>query len=325
MNQLIGRYMHNKLLTICIPTYNRKKFVCELVSSIIDFGLLSKVELIVIDDGSSDGTFSELQEIKCLGNEKPRYIYQENKGFVGTSLSFFNLCKTEYLMLADDDMIITKGVFDLIDFLDKQKPDFVAPIFLASNGVSMARGRGKTEKMRIQDFHSATDHGPGLVYHIKAFQTALGELNERIKTGCLASEFYFLGVLLLLMFPKSDNFWWCAIPTCGYRKTGAEPSGIRDACGRKYNFIIPRWERHQSLATLYLFLIENTPDQDKKNIYTRLLIAHNALIYALFRDGLMFEAPKLLSLFDGGSAFYDLRNFFSRTKAFLSYIKARWL
>ncbi|EKD91651.1 MAG: hypothetical protein ACD_29C00462G0003 [uncultured bacterium] len=317
--------MNNKLLTICIPTYNRKRFVCDLVSSIIDFGLLSKVDLIVIDDGSSDGTFSELEKIKCCGNENPHYIYQENKGFINTAISFFYLCKTEYLMLADDDMIITKGIFDLIVFLDKQGPDFVSPIFSATDSLSIFRGRRKTEKMHIQDFHSATDHGPGLVYRVKAFQTAVGEINERIKTGCLASEFYFLGALLLFLFVKSDNFWWYGISTCGFRKTGAEPSGIRDASGRKYTFIIPRWERHKALADLYLYLIKKAPNKDKKNTYKRLLIMHNISIYACFREGLISEAPKLLSLFDGGSVFYDLRHFYSRAKAFLSYFKARWL
>ena len=325
MNQPIGRYMHNKLLTICIPTYNRKKFVCELVSSIIDFGLLSKIELIVIDDGSSDGTFSELQKIKGSNNDNPHYIYQENKGFVKTSLSFFYLCKTEYLMLADDDMIITKGVFDLIDFLETRRPDFVSPIFSATDGLSIFRGRRKTEKMHIQDFHSATDHGPGLVYRVEAFQAALVEINERIKAGCHASEFYFLGALLLFLFPKSDNFWWYGISTCGFRKTGAEPSGIRGVYGEKYTYIMPRWERHKALVTLYRYLIEKAPSKDKKNTYKRLLTMHNLAVYAYFREGLISEAPELLPLFDGGSVFYDFRHFYSRTKAFLSYFKARWL
>ena len=313
-----------KKLTICIPTYNRKRCVCELVDSIIKLNLFSKIDLVIIDDGSSDGTYRALQEIKYPEDANVSLTYQENKGFVYTAVSFFSKCKTEYLMLADDDMLITGRISDLIEFIENVKPDFVSPVWLSSDGRGIARGRKSREKINIQDFHLATDHGPGLIYRVESVQTVLDELIVRLSEKCLVTEMCFLGVILLYLFLKSDNFWWCPIPTCGYRKTGAEPSNVRDIYGRTYKFIIPIWERHQSWASLYSSLIKKTTIQSKKTVYQRLLTMENLGVYQQFRTGLSCEAPELLAFFDGGSVWYDIRHFYNRIRSFLIYAKVRW-
>ena len=46
-----------KTLTICIPTYNRKTFLSRLLKNIENNCLLyNEIEVIVVDDGSTDGT-----------------------------------------------------------------------------------------------------------------------------------------------------------------------------------------------------------------------------------------------------------------------------
>lgn len=311
-------------LTICVPTYNRKKCVCELVHSIINSNLLSQLDLLIIDDGSSDGTYNALKEIIYPENANVRIEYQENKGFVYTAASFFSKCQTDYLMLADDDMIITEKIPDLINFLDRIKPDFVSPIWHGDDGISIFRGKKSEEKMNIEDFHLATDHGPGLVYRIAPTQPIVSELMVQIKSGCQVTELFFLGVILLYLFLEGDNFWWCSITTCGFRKTGAEPSNIRDMYGRNYKFIISIWERHRSWNPFYESLIKRTSSQSKKITYQKLLTKENLTIYQQFRMGLSVETPELLKFFDGGSVFYDIRHFYSRVKSFIFYAKVRW-
>ncbi|MFC1570255.1 glycosyltransferase family 2 protein [Candidatus Omnitrophota bacterium] len=62
--------------SVIIPTYNRCKFLEVAVPSVLDqtFGDL---ELIVIDDGSSDGTREFLSN---LGSDRLKYVYQDNSG-----------------------------------------------------------------------------------------------------------------------------------------------------------------------------------------------------------------------------------------------------
>jgi glycosyltransferase involved in cell wall biosynthesis len=60
--------------SIIIPTYNRKKFLKICISSILNQDF-KNYEMIIIDDGSSDGTKEEVEKIK---SKKIRYFYQKN-------------------------------------------------------------------------------------------------------------------------------------------------------------------------------------------------------------------------------------------------------
>ena len=66
----------NPLVSIVIPTFNRKRFVCEAIDSCLA-QTYQNCEVIVIDDGSTDGTGEHL-----LGEYggRIRYIRQENQG-----------------------------------------------------------------------------------------------------------------------------------------------------------------------------------------------------------------------------------------------------
>ena len=52
------------VLSICVLTYNRPAFLVELLNSIValDKSWLDKIEIIVIDNGSTDDTWKTLNE-----------------------------------------------------------------------------------------------------------------------------------------------------------------------------------------------------------------------------------------------------------------------
>ena len=60
------------LVTVIIPTFNRKEIVKEAITSVLDQDY-PKIEVLVVDDGSTDGTGEELQ--KTFGSVI-RYVYQ---------------------------------------------------------------------------------------------------------------------------------------------------------------------------------------------------------------------------------------------------------
>ena len=51
------------LISVIIPAYNHERYVEECIRSIMA-QTYRNIELIVIDDGSTDGTFAKLQELK---------------------------------------------------------------------------------------------------------------------------------------------------------------------------------------------------------------------------------------------------------------------
>ena len=63
-------------VSIIIPTYNRRDFLREAIRSVLEQSFRD-FELIVVDDGSDDGTREMIQR------EFPgllTYLYQENQG-----------------------------------------------------------------------------------------------------------------------------------------------------------------------------------------------------------------------------------------------------
>ncbi len=64
-----------ELVSVIIPTYNNEKSIAWAIESVLE-QTYENVEIIVINDGSTDGT---ADVCKSFG-DKIRYIYQENKG-----------------------------------------------------------------------------------------------------------------------------------------------------------------------------------------------------------------------------------------------------
>ena len=62
-------------VSVIIPVYNGGKFLAEAINSILS-QKHSPIEIIVIDDGSTDNT----SEVAMSYGNRVHYVYQENKG-----------------------------------------------------------------------------------------------------------------------------------------------------------------------------------------------------------------------------------------------------
>ena len=105
----------NKQVSVIIPAYNCEKFVAEAIESALrqDY---APVEVIVVDDGSTDGTKEEILKYKSSVN----YIYQENQGLGGARSTGIEHAKGEYVAFLDADDILHDGFIGRqIAFLDK--------------------------------------------------------------------------------------------------------------------------------------------------------------------------------------------------------------
>ena len=100
-------------LSICIATYNRADFITETLDSIFSQNT-NKIEVIVVDGGSTDGTEDVVKayEAKYINF---RYIKLPTKGGFDEDLSYTVSCaKGEYCWLFSDDDIVKPGALSYI-------------------------------------------------------------------------------------------------------------------------------------------------------------------------------------------------------------------
>ena len=118
------------LISVIIPAYNHERYIEECVRSIMA-QTYQNLELIVIDDGSTDGTFEKLQALKpeCeLRFVRVVMETQENQGTCATLNRLLDKTNGEYIYsLASDDAAKPQAIETLHSFLS-ENPDYVLAV-----------------------------------------------------------------------------------------------------------------------------------------------------------------------------------------------------
>lgn len=96
------------LVSIIIPSFNHQAYIGQAINSVIA-QTYQNIELIVIDDGSSDESLSVIHRLEDRCRKRFRrftLITRENKGLSATLNEGLEWCKGEYVAcLASDDML----------------------------------------------------------------------------------------------------------------------------------------------------------------------------------------------------------------------------
>ena len=119
--------MSNKapLVSVCIPAYNHERYIEDCINSIIE-QTYENLELIIIDDGSKDGTYQEIK--KLMPKLEKRFVRvsvetQENMGTCRTINKLYRKARGKYIYhIASDDISKPDAIETLIKFLE-QNPD----------------------------------------------------------------------------------------------------------------------------------------------------------------------------------------------------------
>ncbi len=90
--------MPSPLVSVIIPTFDRKKFLVEAIESVMD-GTFRDFELIVVDDGSTDGTGSAVREIGA----DIKYHRQPNRGVSAARNWGVSISRGRHIAFLDSD------------------------------------------------------------------------------------------------------------------------------------------------------------------------------------------------------------------------------
>lgn len=108
-------YMNaSPLLSVCLPTYNRRSYLERVLESFDADPASSQVELVVVDDGSTDGTSEWLEEQWGGCSSLRRLVVQENRGRFGAVRKGMALCSGKYAMTWDSDDLFADGALTTI-------------------------------------------------------------------------------------------------------------------------------------------------------------------------------------------------------------------
>lgn len=127
-------------VSIVVPVYNCESYIRRCVDSLIN-QTWTNIEIILVDDGSSDMSGTICDEIK-LKDDRIMVFHKNNEGLGKTRNKGMQLATGKYIMFIDsDDYIDAHGVENMINIAEKYQVEIVSSEFIYGD---------KVEKLTIQ-------------------------------------------------------------------------------------------------------------------------------------------------------------------------------
>lgn len=112
------------LISVIVPVYNAAQYLEGMIDSIISQSF-SDLELMLLDDGSSDGS-AEICDKYAEKDRRIEVIHKENEGISATRNLGIERAKGKYLCFCDhDDFLMTDALKNLYEAIENTKADMI--------------------------------------------------------------------------------------------------------------------------------------------------------------------------------------------------------
>ena len=111
-------------ISVVIPVYNVELYVAETIESVIkqDIGFEENIQIVLVNDGSTDGSEHICKEYVERYPENIQYVYQENAGVSVARNTGMDYVKGEYINFLDSDDKWSPDAFSKVyDFFEAHK------------------------------------------------------------------------------------------------------------------------------------------------------------------------------------------------------------
>lgn len=135
-------------VSIIVPTYNVEDYVVDTISDLVNQSL-KEIEILVIDDGSKDGTVEKIR--KNFDDERIKVFYKENGGASSARNYGLGFATGEYIAFIDsDDRIHRDMLWELYENSDNSEIVFCDYIeFEGSDGERIEEYKNKYPYLNI--------------------------------------------------------------------------------------------------------------------------------------------------------------------------------
>lgn len=142
--------LDSPLVSVIISCYNHERYVQECIQSIIDQSY-HNIELIIIDDGSKDGSVQKINELVSHCERRFSsflFRYRENKGLCATLNEALDLCSGHFIVpFASDDVMYKDRIYrQVLEFSKRFKQD--SSLVAIYSGVEFIDDYGKAISVR---------------------------------------------------------------------------------------------------------------------------------------------------------------------------------
>lgn len=135
--------MSQCFFSILVPVYNAEKYLNECLTSLMS-QTFRDYEVVIIDDGSTDGSAEICDSWQIKGPQRIRVIHRENRGVFSTREQLLREAQGQYIVFVDADDVISvraleilRGCIaqtnaDVVVYSHSPKPDFTNPHIVPS-------------------------------------------------------------------------------------------------------------------------------------------------------------------------------------------------
>lgn len=185
-----------KWLTISVAAYNVERYLDKALESCICKDAIDRLQVIIVDDGSKDGTSSIAKKYQRMYPNTFEYIAKENGGYGSTINKSLKCAKGKYFKLLDgDDWYNTIDLKKLLLVLEKCNSDMIITDY-----TEVYDGTNKTRKRNVCSLISGKENkfadicsGLSLSMHAVIFKTDIFLHNKiSITEKCFYTDAEFL-------------------------------------------------------------------------------------------------------------------------------------
>ena len=296
------------LLTIGLPTFNRRDSVSKIVEALLAARAYDIANILVIDDGSDDQTFDVLSTL--VADAPVRLSRNSNNlGYAANFIRLFDECDTEYLLLStDDDPVVHGNLRALIRLLESRGPLLVSTQFYVAG--ELYRGKKEITEIQAADFLECSTHAPGLVYRVDAARASIPLIKGRIQRQCAAALVYPQVLLTCDLLAHGLCLWWDKpIVSLGEQRQ----SGVTDSTRERYYFVASRWRQQLGFLEFLGEQCERLAGSTEEHVRAVVMLRRAEVnLFATLRFGILKERPDLLGAFDDGAIRFARSSLFSR-------------
>ena len=199
-----------KTLSIAIPVYNTENYIKRSVDSILVKDIIDDVEVILVNDGSKDGSINILKQ---YGKQYPQSVIvidKENGGHGSTINAALKVATGKYFRVLDsDDWFNSKDFITFVKKLKNEDVDLVVTNYrkeFVYNGASVKLKWKKLENDKTYDFDKFDLDLLEKEYFVMANSTYKTDILRQANLNMLEKTFYVDMQYNIVPIPFVKNF-----------------------------------------------------------------------------------------------------------------------